>query len=92
MTDMALTDRQQEVYDFICKSIKKKTYSPTVREIAEEFGIRSPNGVVAHLRALVRKGRITREVRMSRGIRLVGGPDGVDRCPVCGGKMKGGKR
>ena len=85
MAQKLLTDRQADIYQFICNTLKKNTYSPTVREIAEQFGIRSPNGVVCSLRALERKGMITRERRMSRGIRLVGGSG---KCPVCGGQMK----
>lgn len=85
MEQRIMTDRQADIYQFICDTLKKNTYSPTVREIGEEFGIRSPNGVVAHLRALERKGMITRQARMSRSIRLVGGSG---KCPVCGGRMK----
>jgi repressor LexA len=42
-----------------------------VREIAAEFGIRSPNGVVAHLRALEKKGFIKRRPGITRGIEVV---------------------
>lgn len=87
-----LTDRQNEIYAFIVKRIRRFGYGPTIREIGSEFGIRSPNGTVSTLDALERKGVITRERKVSRGIRLVGGVGGDDRCPVCGGAMKGGKK
>ena len=77
-----LTDRQDAIYRFIVKRIRRNTYSPTVREIGAEFGISSLNGVVANLNALERKGMITREPKMSRGIRLVGPSGG--KCPLCG--------
>ena len=50
-----LTDRQREVYEFIRDLIRRRGYGPTVREIATQFDIRSPNGVVCHLKALERK-------------------------------------
>jgi len=65
-----LTRRQKEVFDFICRHIDKYGYGPTVREIADEFDIVSPNGVVCHLNALVNKGFITRRARKSRSIEL----------------------
>lgn len=66
-----LTKRQQEVYDLIVEKIKARGYGPTVREIGTAFDIKSPNGVMCHLQALVRKGLITREKNMSRAISLV---------------------
>lgn len=65
-----LTDRQQSVYDMIRGLIVKRGYGPTVREIGEFFGIKSPNGVMCHLRALERKGLITRSPNKSRAIEL----------------------
>ena len=79
-----LTDRQAEIYQYICDHLREHGSPPTVREIGDEHGISSPNGVVAHLQALERKGVITRERRMSRGIRLVGGLSGKGKCPLCG--------
>lgn len=66
-----LTQRQRDVYDFIRDRIFSRGYGPTVREIGEGFGIRSPNGVMCHLRALEKKGLISREPNMSRAIRLL---------------------
>jgi len=51
-----LTQRQEEVYKFIREKIRGRGYGPTVREIATQFGIHSPNGVVCHLKALEKKG------------------------------------
>jgi repressor LexA len=58
------------VYQFIREKIRGRGYGPTVREIGSNFGISSPNGVVCHLKALERKGMITREPNMSRAIQL----------------------
>lgn len=51
-----LTDRQQEIYNIIVALRKTNGNLPTIREIGIAAGIRSPNGVVCHLRALRRKG------------------------------------
>ena len=65
-----LTDRQKDVYEFVRDKIRNRGYGPTVREIGEEFGIASPNGVMCHLKALEKKGVILREPNMSRAIQL----------------------
>ncbi len=65
-----LTERQQAVYDLIRSLIIDRGYGPTVREIGEAFGIKSPNGVMCHLKALERKGLITRSPNKSRAIEL----------------------
>lgn len=69
-----LTKRQQAIYDFIREKILNRGYGPTVREIGEAFGIKSPNGVMCHLKALERKGLISREGRRSRAIQLTDQP------------------
>jgi repressor LexA len=58
------------VYDFIREKILKRGYGPTVREIGEILDIKSPNGVMCHLRALERKGMINRAANKSRAIEL----------------------
>lgn len=65
-----LTKRQRHVFEFIRDKINGRGYGPTVREIGEQFGINSPNGVMCHLRALEKKGLITREPNMSRAIQI----------------------
>ena len=65
------TARQMEIYAFIRDKIYSRGYGPTVREIGQAFDIRSPNGVVCHLKALEKKGLITRGRNMSRAIELV---------------------
>ncbi len=69
LTDV-LTKRQKDVYEFIRDKIRNRGYGPTVREIGDAFGIRSPNGVMCHLKAIEKKGLITREKNMSRAINL----------------------
>jgi repressor LexA len=64
-----LTDRQQQILDFIQKRIEEQGYPPTIREIGEEMGIRSTNGVNDHLKALERKGFLKREGLKSRALK-----------------------
>jgi len=70
-----LTPRQQEIYDLLHDKIINSGSGPTVREIGAHFGIRSPNGVMCHLKALEKKGLITRESHMSRAIQLADRPE-----------------
>ncbi len=65
-----LTDRQRAIYDFIRDKIENRGYGPTVREIGLAFDIKSPNGVMCHLKALEKKGLIQREGFSARAIRL----------------------
>jgi repressor LexA len=73
-----LTDRQQQVLEYIRSSIVDRGYPPTLREIGAHMGIRSTNGVNDHLRALERKGYLRREDMKSRALR----PCDVDTLPA----------
>lgn len=64
-----LTHRQEMVLQYIQSSITERGYPPTLREIGNFMGIRSTNGVNDHLRALERKGYLTREDMKSRALR-----------------------
>ncbi len=71
-----LTDRQQEVFNFIVTYIEEKGYPPTIREMQMGLGIGSLRGVTIHLDALAKKGFIARlsskdGPRTSRGIRIL---------------------
>jgi repressor LexA len=79
-----LTDRQRVVYEFIRDKIRNRGYGPTVREIGEQFHISSPNGVMCHLKALEKKGLITREPNMSRAIQLAAEPIEERGLPMAG--------
>lgn len=68
-----ITDRQREVYDCIVDHCERRGYSPTIREIGVALGIKSTNGVVCHLRPLVRKGWISWTEGRARTIRPIGG-------------------
>lgn len=69
-----LTKRQQDILDFIESFMQQRGYPPTLREIGNEFGISSTNGVRVNLAALEKKNYIIRRPWLSRGIELVDAP------------------
>ena len=66
-----LTPRQQNILDFVHEFQQEHGYPPSIREIGEFFGIRSTNGVSDHLRALERKGFLSRNGHLSRSLQVV---------------------
>lgn len=52
----ALTDRQQQILDFIQRKQESGGLTPTLREIAAHFRFRSPNAALCHVQALAAKG------------------------------------
>ncbi|MYI99327.1 MAG: transcriptional repressor LexA, partial [Gemmatimonadetes bacterium] len=86
----ALTAKQQNVYDYIRRKVGRIGYPPSVREIAQQFGI-STRAAYDHLRAIEKKGYIRRDPMKPRAIEIVGsrgasapGADDVVRVPVLG--------
>ncbi len=67
---IGLTMRQQEVLEFIRDEMTEHSRPPTFREVAARFGIKSTNGVKVHMDALEKKGYITRDSHLARGIEL----------------------
>lgn len=84
-----ITDRQQEVLDFIASFIDENVYPPTVREISDHFNI-SLRAVQDHITALQKKGCISTEQKRSRSIKvLVDRPEKeprifIDKVPLLG--------
>ncbi len=66
-----LTSKQKKVYSVIEQFIKEKGIPPTVREIGEMVGEKTPGAVQGILNRLEQKGVIKREVGMARSIQLV---------------------
>jgi repressor LexA len=63
------TDRQREILAFVRE--RTAICGPTVREICDHFGFRSPNGAMCHIRALEKNGLLRRRARQTRGIEVV---------------------
>jgi repressor LexA len=60
MDNAQLTKKQKEFFDYILSYRKEHDIWPTYREIAEEFGFKSPNSVTQNLQALLHKGFLVR--------------------------------
>ena len=65
-----LTDRQQQILDFIRDQQRVRGVTPSTREIQEHLGISSQTGVIDHLRAMEAKGVLKREPNKARGLIL----------------------
>lgn len=55
-----LTQRQQQILQYVATCIRRSGYVPSVREVGRAVGLRSPSTVHQHLAALERKGYIRR--------------------------------
>jgi repressor LexA len=63
-----LTDRQQQVLDFIYSHHRQHGVSPSLREIQAHFGLASPFGIKRHVDALTAKGALRRLDGKARGL------------------------
>jgi repressor LexA len=68
---MAVTARQRQVYDFICRYLATNDQPPTIAEIGKQFQMTSSASVHSILSVLEREGLIKRIPNVSRGIELV---------------------
>ena len=71
-----LTDRQQELLDFLHQSHHEMGIMPSTREIQAHFGFASQTAAMSHLRALERKGAIKRLAGKARAVVF---PETLDR-------------
>lgn len=65
-----LTLRQQEILGFIQIYLRENGYWPSIREIQKHFDFKSTNAVMGHLRALEKKGYISRIPGQARTFRI----------------------
>ena len=65
-----LSAMQQKIYDYIAACIQRQGYPPSVREIGEAVGLRSPSTVHFHLKKLVDAGAIEIGAGKGRAITL----------------------
>lgn len=63
-----LTMRQQKVLKVIRDSVAKRGYPPSVREIGEMVGLKSPSSVAHQLAALERKGLLRKDPNRPRAV------------------------
>jgi repressor LexA len=66
-----LTERQQQVLDYIRRTVEDRGYPPSVREIGDAVGLSSPSSVHAQLNSLVAAGIIKKDPSKPRAIVVV---------------------
>jgi repressor LexA len=66
-----LTERQEEILNFLKAYVRDHGYPPTMREIGEHFGFTWP-GARGHLRAIEKKGFIKINPLKARGLEVTG--------------------
>ena len=71
MSRSTITQKQQEILEYIKESILSRGYPPAVREICEAVHLRSTSSVHAHLETLEKKGYIRKDPSKPRTIEIV---------------------
>jgi repressor LexA len=70
MAKKQLTDRQTRMLDFILQFSEENGYPPSIRQIGKNVGISSTSVVNYNLNRLVEEGYLSRDQKVSRGLRL----------------------
>lgn len=94
-----MTKMQQKIYDTIAEALQRQGYPPSVREIGEAVGLKSPSTVHFHLKHMEEMGVLTKGAGKGRALTLAQPPQAaapapqpvqeeaepaVDRIPVVG--------
>lgn len=66
-----LTKRQRQIVDFIERHQQNTGVSPSFKDIAHQFGFRSPTTVADHLRLIRQKGVLASEPGQARSLRVL---------------------
>ena len=77
-----LTDIELKILDFMIQYLRMNTYQPSIREIGEEFEIRSTKTVSEHLQSIADKGFLERDPSRSRGVKILGIDIGTETVSV----------
>jgi repressor LexA len=83
-----LTDAQRELYDWLEDYIGSHRHSPSIRQMMEAMGLRSPAPIQSRLRHLQQKGWITWQEGQARTLQLLG--EASQGIPVLGAVAAGG--
>lgn len=77
------SNKQTEIYEFLCDYIDRNGHAPSIREIAEAVGLKSTATVHYHLNELKRIGKIEMDEKKKRTISL---PEGArsKQVPIIG--------
>lgn len=83
-----LTSAQQELYDWLTSYIGEHRHSPSIRQMMQAMGLRSPAPIQSRLRHLQQKGWITWQEGQARTLQLLGAA--TSGIPVLGAVAAGG--
>lgn len=90
-----LSKMQRRIYEYIAACIREQGYAPSVREIGEAVGLKSPSTVHFHLKRLEEAGVIVKGAGKGRAIALTEAPEeeqqpqSGDRIPIVGNVAAG---
>ena len=84
-----LSGMQKRIYEYIASCIQQQGYPPSVREIGEAVGLRSPSTVHFHLKNLEEAGVIEKGAGKGRAITLTAPVVPEDKVPIVGNVAAG---
>ena len=86
-----LTPKQQEIYEYIVQFTQDKGYPPSVREIGQALGLKSPSTVHFHIKGLENAGVLTKAAGKTRAMTLTEESDVAkrDKIPLVGNVAAG---
>ena len=88
MPDEALTTAQQELYDWLVDFIGNNNHSPSIRQMMQAMGLRSPAPIQSRLKHLQEKGWIKWQEGQARTLQLI--EESISGVPVMGSIAAGG--
>ena len=83
------TTMTDQIYDYLCSVIPQQGYAPSVREICDAVGLKSPSTVHFHLKHLEELGVIVKGTGKGRAITLAESPVPEDQVPIVGNVAAG---
>tara|TARA_B100000965_G_scaffold298537_1_gene256896 strand:+ start:428 stop:1036 length:609 start_codon:yes stop_codon:yes gene_type:complete len=88
MPEAALTTAQQELYDWLVDYIEDQHHSPSIRQMMQAMGLKSPAPIQSRLRHLQEKGWIKWQEGQARTLQLI--EENITGVPVLGAIAAGG--
>ena len=88
MQEESLTTPQQELYDWLVDFIGDHHHSPSIRQMMQAMGLRSPAPIQSRLRHLQQKGWIKWQEGQARTLQLI--EESISGVPVLGAIAAGG--
>jgi repressor LexA len=88
MPEESLTNAQQELYDWLVDFIGDHHHSPSIRQMMQAMGLRSPAPIQSRLRHLQQKGWIKWQEGQARTLQLI--EESLSGVPVLGSIAAGG--